>query len=421
MASQPLSVLTALGAGATASWLAMPLVLAQAVPGLEPTEQPDPAPAPTPVQRPSVRIAAPVTRPEFQTPVQPLAPPPPVTGDAPPAILRPGTADRRPEPPRRFDASLDALVREGVVTPAERVRVRGSLLSPQEAATRSRACKAGALSVQECSTGVIIIGRGRKDGLSDGLGEGDLVAGGRGAGYGGFGFDASPLPPITVPVSALLTGAGGSFRLTDVFRVTPRPAPIIGNGNQRLLFPLIGSAVTTSGFGYRLHPVLGSWLMHAGRDLAAPEGTPVVAALSGRVVSSGLAGGYGLAVELEHDRPRRRTLYGHLSELYVKDGEMVRQGEVIGRVGSTGLSTGPHLHFELRLPQDGGWVATDPGDLDPGGGLFAGLAGPDGSGPTDAVALLMGQLIATLERPRSPLPLPGEKLNVPAAARLTPG
>ena len=54
-----------------------------------------------------------------------------------------------------------------------------------------------------------------------------------------------------------------------------------------------------------------------------------------------------------------------------------------------------------------GWVATDPGDLDPGGSLFAGMAGPDGSGPTDAVALLMGQLIATLERPRSPLASPG--------------
>jgi hypothetical protein len=161
MAPQPLTVLTALGAGATASWLAMPLVLAQAVPVLEPADQVTPAPATTPVQRPSVRIAAPVTRPEFQAPVQPLAPPPPVTGEAPPATLRPGTADRRPEPPRRFDASLDALVREGVVTPAERVRVRGSLLSPQEAATRSRACRAGALSAQECSTGVIIIGRGR--------------------------------------------------------------------------------------------------------------------------------------------------------------------------------------------------------------------------------------------------------------------
>ena len=115
--------------------------------------------------------------------------------------------------------------------------------------------------------------------------------------------------------------AGGTFRLADVFGVTPRPAPIGGNGNRQLLFPLIGSAITSSNFGYRLHPILGSWLMHAGRDLAAPEGTPVVAALADRVVSSGLAGGYGLAVEVEHDRPRRRTLYGHLSELYVKEGD----------------------------------------------------------------------------------------------------
>jgi len=200
---------------------------------------------------------------------------------------------------------------------------------------------------------------------------------------------ASPLPPLTVPVSALLAGAGGTFRLADVFAVTPRPAPIGGNGNRQLLFPLIGSAVTSSNFGYRLHPLLGSWLMHAGRDLAAPEGTPVVAALGGRVVSSGLAGGYGLAIEVEHERPRRRTLYGHLSELYVREGDRVRQGEVIGRVGSTGLSTGPHLHFELRLPGDGGWVAVDPGDLDPG----------KGAAGSDAVALLIEQLLQRLERP----------------------
>ncbi|MFM7267091.1 MAG: M23 family metallopeptidase, partial [Cyanobium sp.] len=205
-------------------------------------------------------------------------------------------------------------------------------------------------------------------------------------------------------------------RLTDVFRITPKPQSIAGNGNRSMIFPLIGAAETSSGFGWRLHPILGTWLMHSGRDLAAPEGTPVVAALTGRVVSSGDAGGYGLAIELEHDNPRRRTLYGHLSELYVKEGDRVRQGEVIGRVGSTGRSTGPHLHFEVRMPQEGGWVAVEPGELAPGGGpLVAGLAGglaalngANGAPPTDAIALLMGQLLQSLERPRSPLGNPGD-------------
>ena len=104
--------------------------------------------------------------------------------------------------------------------------------------------------------------------------------------------------------------------------------------------------------------------MHALRYFAAPEGTPVVAALSGQVLSSGLASGYGVAIELEHAEPLRRLLYGHLSEIYVRPGQPVRQGEVIGHVGSTGLSTGPHLQFELRTPSRAGWQAVDPGDLD---------------------------------------------------------
>lgn len=328
---------------------------------------------------PRTNRSGPETLPPFRTTGYAQAPPAqPLRPDA--ALLQ----RRGAAPPERFDTSLDALVRRGVVSASERDRIRsGSALRPFDAAAHTRACSRGALSQQECRSGLVVQWRGRLDSkplLADaGLaGRASRIA-----------FHGRPLTtPLTVPVSALLAGSGGTFRLSEVFRVTPRPAPIGGNGNRRLLFPLIGSAITSSSFGYRLHPLLGSWLMHAGRDLAAPEGTPVVAALAGRVVSSGLAGGYGLAVELEHDRPRRRTLYGHLSELYVKAGDQVRQGEVIGRVGSTGLSTGPHLHFELRLPASGGWVAVDPGDLDPG---------KDAAG-SDSIALLMGQLLQRLER-----------------------
>ena len=194
---------------------------------------------------------------------------------------------------------------------------------------------------------------------------------------------------MRVPVSALLAEGRGGFRLESVFAVTPRPLPVQGNGNRALLFPVVGQAFSSSGFGWRLHPLLGSWLMHSGRDFAAPEGAPVVAALSGTVLSSGLAGGYGIAIELDHREPRRRTLYGHLSELYVKAGQTVQQGDVIGRVGSTGLSTGPHLHFELRLPTAKSWYAVDPGDFDLAGLMSAG---------EDPVALLMSQLLESLKR-----------------------
>ena len=412
MAAQTRPLLLALGALTVWPALSGGLVLAQS----DGTTAAENSPSPSPAGPAPSAPVAPVPTPVVTAPEPPLAPAP----------LRPGTEERQAAPARRFDTSLDALVREGIVSPSERVRVHRGLLGPMNA-QRREACSSGALSQLECSSGVVMRGRGRGD-LPSGLDAGDLPGGSGYATAAGFRTDASPLPPISVPVSALLSGAGGSFRLTDVFGRTPRPAPIAGNGNMGLIFPLIGSAVTSSEFGWRLHPVLGSWLMHAGKDLAAPEGTPVVASLSGKVVSSGLAGGYGLAIEIEHENPRRRTLYGHLSELYVREGQMVRQGEVIGRVGSTGLSTGPHLHFELRLPQEGGWVAVDPGQLDPGGLFPPGLPGQPGAVPTDAVAMLVGQLVQTLERPRSPLgnaaaaPQPAQPLppsrSVPAPAPL---
>ncbi|WP_457767979.1 M23 family metallopeptidase [Cyanobium sp. ULC084] len=362
-------------------------------------------------------IGAPLVLAQQELP-QPLLPPdtPPPAAATPPTALprrlpaasspwrgshqprRPDPAQLQQSPPQSFDRALDQLVLDGTVSPAERARLRSAKpLQPGDPIAHRQACVAGALTRAECRAVVVRWPGDRRE--TPDLDGADLAGGLAGGGfpYGRLGAEGAPLPPLTVPVSALLAGAGGNFRLMDVFRVTPRPAPRLGNGNRSLLFPLIGSAVTTSNFGWRLHPVLGNWLMHAGRDLAAPEGTPVVAALTGRVVSSGLAGGYGLAVELEHDGPKRRTLYGHLSELFVKEGELVKQGTVIGRVGSTGLSTGPHLHFELRLPENGSWVAIDPGELDPGREAIAG---------TDAIALLMGQLLQSLERPAALPPAP---------------
>ena len=392
-------------AGASAPAAAFPPSVQGAPPAAEPPRTPPPA----------IRFQ--------QAPAALVAPAEPPSAGAP---IRPGLAERQPQAPRRFDQSLDALIRDGVVSPREvKVRVHPGLIA--NPSLLRQGCGSGAFSARECGAiagdgGVVFQQRG--GGSAQAGGAIDLGGGGGGGGGERYGIDAAPLPPISVPVTALLSGIGGSFRLTDVFRVTPRPQGIGGNGNRGLLFPLIGAAEPTSGFGWRLHPILGTWLMHSGRDLAAPEGTPVVAALSGRVVSSGDAGGYGLAVEIEHGRPLRRTLYGHLSELYVKEGDRVRQGEVIGRVGSTGRSTGPHLHFEVRVPQEGGWVAIDPGEFDSGqpqqsGGLpgLAGLQGGAGGGPApDAVALLLGQLIESLERPRSPLgPIAAPGAGVPGA------
>ena len=111
--------------------------------------------------------------------------------------------------------------------------------------------------------------------------------------------------------------------------------------------PLAGAPLS-SGFGMRRHPLSGSRRFHAGVDLAAPTGTPIRAASDGVVTSAGWNGGYGLLVSLGH-AGNRETRYGHLSRLAVRAGQSVKRGEVIGYVGSTGRSTGPHLHYELRV------------------------------------------------------------------------
>ncbi len=104
----------------------------------------------------------------------------------------------------------------------------------------------------------------------------------------------------------------------------------------------------TSGFAMRMHPIFRDWRQHKGVDYAAPKGTPVRTVGHGLVTFSGWQNGYGNVVVVQHGK-ERETLYAHLSRIAVRKGQAVTQGEHIGAVGSTGWSTGPHLHFEFKV------------------------------------------------------------------------
>ncbi|MEM7064590.1 MAG: M23 family metallopeptidase [Cyanobacteria bacterium P01_B01_bin.77] len=132
---------------------------------------------------------------------------------------------------------------------------------------------------------------------------------------------------------------------------------------EKFIFPLTIPASLSSLFGWRMHPIFGAQRFHTGTDVAAPLGTPVVATQAGQVTLSDSAGGYGLMVVLRHHNDTLESRYAHLSRLLVQAGEWVEQGEVIGLVGSTGNSTGPHLHFELRQLTETGWAVLNPDSL----------------------------------------------------------
>lgn len=176
-----------------------------------------------------------------------------------------------------------------------------------------------------------------------------------------------PSAPTSVEIGPIRIGETGLGLSTTVpsaknfYNRTVRPPGLLGNGNISLIFPLSIPASITSAFGWRIHPIAGSSRFHSGTDIGAPMGTPVLAAYSGRVAMADFFGGYGLAVAIDHNKGTQQTLYGHLSEIFVKPGEEVKQGMVIGRVGSTGYSTGPHLHFEFRQLTPEGWAAMDAG------------------------------------------------------------
>lgn len=130
----------------------------------------------------------------------------------------------------------------------------------------------------------------------------------------------------------------------DSVKSYPSGGSFVGTGI--FAWPLTVDGTITSYFGTRSDPITGEFSTHGGTDIAAPQGTPILAAADGTVVAATWHNGYGYYVKIKHNNTYS-TLYGHCSELHVSTGQKVKQGQLIAKVGSTGYSTGPHLHYEV--------------------------------------------------------------------------
>ena len=157
---------------------------------------------------------------------------------------------------------------------------------------------------------------------------------------GGVGGPYIPVDPNTLRLDPALAGVARDVATAERLKALMSFVP--------LRMPLSGDPSVTSPFGYRVDPFLGRLALHPGVDLAEAEGAEIHAAAAGRVVHAGLAGGYGIMVEIDHGNGLA-TRYAHMSEALVEEGQQVDKGAVLGRLGSTGRSTGPHLHYEVRV------------------------------------------------------------------------
>jgi murein DD-endopeptidase MepM/ murein hydrolase activator NlpD len=141
------------------------------------------------------------------------------------------------------------------------------------------------------------------------------------------------------PLQLVKWNANGSSDWIDAANAA-KPAPV----ESGMAMPAMGPI--TSYFGYRYHPILHFTRFHAGVDIGASWGSPIVAAADGQVAAAGWSGGYGRQVRIWHGAGLMTT-YSHMSEIVAAPGSFVRRGQLIGYVGSSGLSTGPHLHYEV--------------------------------------------------------------------------
>jgi murein DD-endopeptidase MepM/ murein hydrolase activator NlpD len=153
-------------------------------------------------------------------------------------------------------------------------------------------------------------------------------------------------------LSAEFVNRGKSFQAMWFQENSSHPGGYYTLDGQSLRRTYLASPLTfsriSSGFKMRFHPILQTWRAHLGVDYAAPSGTPVRSIGTGVVESAGNIGGYGNAVVVKHHNGHS-TVYAHLSQILVKRGQSVAQGQSIGKVGATGWATGPHLHFEFRV------------------------------------------------------------------------
>ncbi len=171
------------------------------------------------------------------------------------------------------------------------------------------------------------------------------------------------LGPVSINRSGVhFSGGATTVAGREFYNTVAKPLVDLQVG-ESFIFPLASPSPITSLFGWRWHPIHHDYRFHSGTDVGAPQGTPILATQAGQVSVADYLGGYGLTVILRHNDNTLESRYAHMSHILVQPGEWVEQGEVIGLVGSTGNSTGPHLHFELRQLTSQGWSAINPDNV----------------------------------------------------------
>ncbi len=353
------------GIGLLSSSLLGSVALAQEVPEL-PTEQATPPPpdivpevaAPLPEQAQEAPLPAPTIAPPSDFSPELSSPPPQLE----PVIEPSEQPSSAPVEPVSAPVDSSDLYRTGATArPTPAITPAASTSKGTSSPTKVEASNPPDTTQGEGPTIVITERNSKPDGSIrlDSSPTNAAAISSPAANSGNYSIGRPSANPIEAAANYLGRGLAPSFNAAAYYAKSIRPMPLRGNGDRQFLYPLSITAPISSVFGWRVHPIQGNWKFHSGTDFAAEEGTPVVAPISGRVSTADFAGGYGLAVTLDHNA-NQQTLYGHLSQIFVKAGQFVKQGEVIGLVGSTGNSTGPHLHFEVRQLTEQGWIAVDP-------------------------------------------------------------